>query len=81
MQKWQINGRARWLCNACAKGNAHVFLLYPHKWLGEEVSATIVCDCCRCTDSMVARFGRFRWALYPFLCLPPLFWPASPRAK
>ncbi|MGV1097937.1 hypothetical protein ACUUL3_00810 [Thiovibrio sp. JS02] len=79
MQKWQINGTIQSLCNECAKTNLRVFLLYPHKWLGEEKDAAAACDCCRCTDQVVGRFGRLRWLFYPFLSFLPRPWPAALR--
>jgi hypothetical protein len=80
MQKWQINGTVQWLCEECAKANSHVFLLYQHQWLGEEKDLAASCDCCRCKDVTVARLGKLRWLLYPFLCLAPRQWPAMTRA-
>lgn len=80
MQKWQINGTVQWLCEECAKANSHVFLLYQHQWLGKEEDLAASCDCCRCRDVTVARLGRMRWMLYPFLCLVPRQWPAMGRA-
>lgn len=79
MQKWQINGSVQWLCNECAKANAHVFILYPHQWLAEDKDTSMACDCCRCSDSIVRKMGRMRWLLYPVLCLIPKPWPATAK--
>ncbi len=69
MQKWQIEGRVQWLCDDCAKKNAHVFILCAHEWLGEHSDASVVCDCCRCPEVLVQKMGKWRWLLYPFISL------------
>lgn len=79
MQKWKINGTVQCLCNECAKTNMQVFLLCSPRWLGEEKDVAATCDCCRCTDQVVKRYGRLRWLLYPFLSFLPRPWPAAPR--
>lgn len=80
MQKWRINNKIQWLCTECTKANAHLFLLYPHKWLGEESDDELPCDCCRCTEPVIARYGKWRWLFYPFLGLMPRWWPTPARA-
>lgn len=80
MQRWRINGTEQRLCRQCARANRHLLLLQPHTWLGEEKDSGLVCDCCRCTDRVVGRFGKLRWLFYPLFFLLPRPWQPAARA-
>lgn len=61
MQKWHLNGMDCWLCDDCSRQNGHMVLRHGWAWQEEVKDSGLICDNCRCTDSMVERHGRLRW--------------------